>query len=337
MANARFLRLVFAGVVALVGCTDPTEQSDPERTSGATGLELIHTQTGASYEIRELSADRRPYALAEPVPLDDGSPVDQDGIVMFEKDGELFYHPVMLARRGINLAESYRTNGDPQYLERAVAHARKLASMAEFHSGAAYYPYLFDHYLSTAGVTLEAPWYSAMSQGQALTLFHRLQEYGDTDEFDEIIEQTYNSFAVPRSDDGAPWVVTRDPAGRIWLEEYPTPDENYHVLNGHIFATYGLYEHFLATGEGRELLEEAIQTVDDAIGVEFRVRDMPSRYATGYTAYDPNYHSIHIRQLRTLAEITGDLVFRHWMGVLICDSPPTQEYADSECGGRSED
>ena len=315
--------------------TDTTSTAVDQTATGASGLELIHAQTDASYEIRELNLDRRPYALVDPVPLV-VEPVDEDGITLHERDEGRFYHPVQLARRGINLSESYRVTGDERYLESALAHGRKLASIAEIHSGAAFYPYTFDFLVQAPEVTLRAPWYSAMAQGQALTLFHRLQEYTGSDEFETIIDQTYRSFELPRGTEGEPWVITRDVDGRIWLDEYPTPNENYHVLNGHIFATYGLYEHFVVTGEGRELLEEVIQTVDDAIA-EFRIRDAPSRYAIPFDARDPVYHFIHIRQLRTLSEITGERVFRHWMGVLVCDSPPTQAYADNWCDGRTED
>ena len=53
-----------------------------------------------------------------------------------------------------------------------------------------------------------------------------------------------------------------DASGYLWLQEYPASSPDY-TLNGFMFASIGLYDHYRATGDRRalELFKGAATTV----------------------------------------------------------------------------
>ncbi|MCK4794653.1 MAG: hypothetical protein KAV87_63570, partial [Desulfobacteraceae bacterium] len=110
-------------------------------------------------------------------------------------------------------------------------------------------------------------------------------------------------------------VTNTDEEGHIWFEEYivfpPT-----HILNGFIWASWGVYDYFLATGESiaEELFRQAIQTLIANL----------RRYDVGFwSLYEqsgtrlrmlasPFYHQLHIVQLKVLYRLTKEDVFREY-------------------------
>ena len=163
-----------------------------------------------------------------------------------------------------------------------------------------------------------------MAQGQALSLFTRLYTEIEAPRLMDAAEATFASFERFLNDGAKPWTVLVDNEGYLWLEEYPTPDADHHAFNGHNFAVYGLYDYYLLTGDALEELKGAVTTVlryfDD-----YRNPDGPSYYELRFGVTDEKYHAIHIKQLATLASITGDDRFAKMSEILICDLPPDLE------------
>ncbi|MEH1015179.1 D-glucuronyl C5-epimerase family protein [Micromonospora sp. CPCC 206060] len=148
-----------------------------------------------------------------------------------------------------------------------------------------------------------AGWYSGMAQGLAVSTL--LRAYDLTDE---------KSFAD--SADGAIELLLRsvdqggcadyDVTGRPFLEECAKTPAN-HVLNGAIFALFGLIEHQHRRGGTAHV--PAQQRLADELG----------HYDLGYwSRYDrefawpatANYHSLHVSLLTALAKLTGQPVFQ---------------------------
>ena len=67
---------------------------------------------------------------------------------------------------------------------------------------------------------MPAPWYSAMAQGEALSLFSRLWAVTKEPAWRQAAEQTLTSLSLGPAA-GQPWCSHVDEAGHLWLDEYP--------------------------------------------------------------------------------------------------------------------
>lgn len=159
---------------------------------------------------------------------------------------------------------------------------------------------------------LEVPWYSAMAQGQAASLLVRSAVLLDRD--DLYVEAgracrmllDADSPLVSQSDDGPV------------LQEYPT-EQPAHVLNGWVFALWGLHDLAVAEGAPAELRSEAKDAFEaglDALEARLPLYET----SAGWTRYDlyphpirhmasPFYHRLHIAQMEALHGLTGRQAF----------------------------
>lgn len=108
-------------------------------------------------------------------------------------------------------------------------------------------------------------------------------------------------------------VQRRDAKERIVLEEYPTEPPST-VLNGYIYALFGIYEYYKASGDtqARDLLAQCLESLQELL--EDYDAGMWSRYdhpSYGYAGWAPvRCHMLHIHQLRVLYEITRNPEFK---------------------------
>jgi hypothetical protein len=139
---------------------------------------------------------------------------------------------------------------------------------------------------------LAAGWRSAMAQGEAASLLVRLAAARSDDRYAEAARAAVAAFPE------APVAIGSLP------EEYPT-DPPSHVLNGAIFALWGLYDVASRLGD-----EAALRRFH--AGVETLVAALPRWDLGWWTRYDlfphpitnvasPRYHRLHELQLRALA------------------------------------
>jgi len=146
---------------------------------------------------------------------------------------------------------------------------------------------------------LKPPWLSAMAQGQGASLLVRL--YLETG--DKRFAEAGLRALVPLTIESSRGGVAAQLDGRTFPEEYPTSPPSF-VLNGGIFALWGLYD--AAIGLGDSAAEKAFDE-----GVEVLAENI-HRWDTGYwSRYDlyPHtvvnvassvYHLLHTNQLRVL-------------------------------------
>ena len=111
-------------------------------------------------------------------------------------------------------------------------------------------------------------------------------------------------------DDGG--VTFIDARGDWWIEEYIVRPPT-HILNGFMWALWGVYDMFLVTGAPghRRLFERGVETLEKNL----------TTYDTGFwSLYEqsgtrlkmlasPFYHRLHIVQLRVMHRLTGSNVF----------------------------
>src|SRR5262249_926149 len=145
-----------------------------------------------------------------------------------------------------------------------------------------------------------APWYSGLAQGQGISLLLRAHKETGASQYLSCAKRALAAFDVDVRDGG---VYYEDQDGNLWFEEYivfpPT-----HILNGFIWALWGIYDYLLVTGDAhvKELFGRAVKTLRESL----------PRFDTGFwSLYEqsgtklpmiasPFYHALHIVQLRVM-------------------------------------
>jgi heparosan-N-sulfate-glucuronate 5-epimerase len=217
-------------------------------------------------------------------------------------------NPVSIAQLGLGAWQRWRSStAEPAWLSVVEDAADWIAANLETTGGL---PYLFD---MSHTYPLSAPWYSAMAQGEAVSLLVRsATSLRRPDYLDAAV-----SAARPLLDPGSGLVI-ETPEGPV-LQEYPTQPPS-HVLNGWIFALWGLYDIASAprtAGEAIEAAEAAAREFDR--GTRTLTARLPLYETTfGWSRYDlyphrfanvasPFYHRLHVAQLRATAMLRPDL------------------------------
>lgn len=280
------------------------------------------------YTPREAPRKYLPYNRSSPVSKTDTGVHDATGVRMLAIGSKLYNHPVAQAQWGLDNLSSYQLTRDSFYLNRAVLQAQRLVDSHVVSREAWYFPYPFDFLLhGYSDELMQAPWYSAMAQGLALSLFSRL--YGETRNqlWRDSADGTFASFLNPPQQ-GLPWTVQLDGYGYLWLEEYarwPPPDSDF-TFNGLVFALFGLYDYAVLTGDARAVLlwDGALTTARQYSQVGIRAPRWASRYCLAHVVNDPGYHHIHITQLLACSAMTADSVFARIADQLRDDYPPPQ-------------
>jgi hypothetical protein len=275
-----------------------------------------------------------PYSDRPPVNVNDPSiKLDSSGLVIYTRrdTGTRADHPVAYAQYGISALLEYQKTGNQLWLNRAIRQGQQLIAIHTERSGSWWFPYRFPWTYYTR--TLTAPWYSGMAQGEVLSLFVRLAEATNNPVWDNAADHTVTSFTQPHSTT-APWaslVIDH----HLYFEEYAGNQPPLLVLNGHIFALFGLYDYWRHTGSATaaNLVDGAATTVLERILPAVRVVGgvsyycVQADYCQSPLWQNPNYHPIHSWQLDTLARLTGDTRFSDWATLLRSDWAPAPSLA----------
>ncbi len=281
-----------------------------------------HTFRVDSYALREAPEDMLAYNGSTIVPLY-GDRDSSGAFIYRHADGRWYDHPVGQAQYVVNMLRNNRLDPKAEYLDLALANANRLLERAVRHQGALFFPYGFDYALHGRG-TMQAPWYSGMAQGIALSGFIRLWEVTGDAKWMTAARDTFLSFRVARQP-GKPWFAVVD-NGSLWFEEYPwTPYD--HTYNGHNFAIYGLYDYWRVTRD-REAGLLALGGIATSARVSGTVR-VPggiSHYCIAQSCLDrrvrnPAYHLTHIGQFLQLHRYTASETFARLADTFTADNP----------------
>ncbi len=290
---------------------------------------------GATYETSGYvphPVDALPYARTARTVLaldDPRHTIDDSGVRVQPWEGQPdgVFHPVGLAMYALDQLESYRVTGDRAHLDRAVVNAEALlAGASADESGAMWFGYPFEHRLHRDdALAMSPPWFSGMAQGQALSLLVRLHEETGEARWAQAAHATFTSFAGDQTR-GEPHFRLAAANGCLWFEEYVDDDiPPTHVVNGHLYAVFGLYDYAVAFTDppAVELFDAGATTIRESFD-SFRVPGRSSLYcAADYCAHTrwkpPNYHRGVVAQLEILAGMTDDPEFARMATVLRAD------------------
>jgi hypothetical protein len=234
---------------------------------------------------------------------------DASGIPMLDYHGAigLQYNPIAIAQWGLGnfnlFLRSSNSVAHKKYLLAADWLCRELQPNAH---GIHVWNHHFDWEYRT---TLRAPWYSALAQGQGISLLIRAHAETRDKKYLDAANLAFRSFLVSTTRGG---VTFTDADANLWFEEYLV-DPPTHILNGFIWAAWGVYDYAITTGceDARLLFARAVRT----LVANLKKYDLGfwSLYEQSRTRLpmiaSPFYHKLHITQLRVMYRITNEPIF----------------------------
>jgi heparosan-N-sulfate-glucuronate 5-epimerase len=266
------------------------------------------------HETPEENANASPSELGEYYMLfrekaDYAGPYDAAHIPLLDYRGTLGqqYNPIAIAQYGLGNYNLFRRGGNAAQRDKVFLAADWLVGRLEQNpQGLAVWNHQFDWEYRER---LRAPWYSALAQGQAISLLLRAHKESGKSRYIEAARSALACFFQPVSAGG---VTFTDERGDLWFEEYIVSPPT-HILNGFIWAAWGIYDYCLATRDpaAQDLFARAVQTLLHNL----------DRYDLGFwSLYEQSgtwfpmvasafYHRLHIVQLRVMHRLSGEKKF----------------------------
>jgi hypothetical protein len=153
--------------------------------------------------------------------------------------------------------------------------------------------------------------YSAMAQGEGISLLVRSAMAFNEKKYLDAATNALHFLLLDRSLGG----VCVQNSSNLYLYEFTFMPI---VLNGWIFAAWGLLDYYKATGDlqAKEAWNKTVNTIAKSL------KDFDCGYWSKYNIKDritsPFYHNLHIAQLNVLYDLTGNVEFeeyaKRWKG-----------------------
>jgi hypothetical protein len=240
---------------------------------------------------------------------DYAGPFDQSSVPLLDYRGALGrqYNPIAISQYGLGNYNLYVRTQDTHRRTKFLGIADWLVStLIPNSAGVHVWMHNFDWDYRDR---LCAPWYSGLAQGAGISVLLRAYQMTGDQAYFEAARNAFRSFTIDVSEGG---VACHDEQGRLWFEEYIVSPPT-HILNGFMWALWGVYDYFVASGDvrARELFDSAVQTLHG------RLSDFDTGFWSLYEQSgtrlrmiaSPFYHSLHIVQLRVMERLTGDKIF----------------------------
>ena len=232
-------------------------------------------------------------------------PFDDAGIPLLDYQGDIGkqYNPIAIAQYGLARFNRWSHSADDADRAAWLAVARWLSQTLQPNAHGV--PVWFHYFDWPYRQLLKAPWYSGLAQGNGLSLLVRAAQASSDPAFAASAHGAYQSFQRSVSEGG---VLIEDDRGHVWIEEYLV-DPPSHILNGFIWALWGVYDYARWTGlpEAKALWTACLRTL------EARLDDFDTGWWSLYESpagaarmlASRYYHTLHITQLRILHRLSG--------------------------------
>ena len=278
--------------------------------SGASQLTFWHETPQAN---PNATADKLgEYYMKFSEKADYAGPHDDAGIPMLDYRGQigLQYNPIAVAQWGLGNYNQFCRTAQPDSKRKFLLAANWLITHLEQNSLGVW---LWNHHFDWEYRTpLRAPWYSGLAQGQGISLLVRAHAETGDHSFLQAADRAFISLQTPIADGG---VMFTDDRGDPWIEEYIVSPPT-HILNGFLWAAWGVYDFCLATSDSsvRALFDQFTKTL---------IRNLDSYDLGFWSLYEhsgtrlpmvasPFYHRLHVVQLRVMQQLTGNDIFARY-------------------------
>ncbi len=234
-----------------------------------------------------------------------------DGIPLWRNfDEPYFHHPIVIAQYALGIYEHYyQSNFQDEELKNKF-----LRQVNWFKEN--YYEIscgkVWNIYYDIPLYKLKKPWYSALSQGEALSVLTRAYLLTKDDTLINLCEDSILPFTKEVKDGGLVNYFNGIPI----YEEYPSEYRTVAVLNGFMFSLFGLYDFFLLTkndraknlfDQGVESLKKLLPFYDTGYWARYYLFDYPKEYVASFT-----YISLMYEQLKVLYILTDEKIFNEY-------------------------
>jgi|HubBroStandDraft_1064217.scaffolds.fasta_scaffold55192_2 heparosan-N-sulfate-glucuronate 5-epimerase len=248
---------------------------------------------------------------------------DAAGIPMLDYHGTigLQYNPIAIAQWGLANYNRFCETRDDSRWRKTIKAADWLAANLEQN---AHDLWVWNHHFDWEyRDTLKAPWYSGLAQGQGVSLLLRASAHAGDAKYQLAAEKAFVALTRPMSQGGVLFEEeTVGGVNNLWIEEYLV-DPPTHILNGFIWALWGVFDFWLATSDSmaKTIFDHGVETLTRNLDrfdtgywslYELPAREGPTpvRKKTGLRMLaSPFYHQLHIVQLRVMSALTGDARF----------------------------
>ncbi len=237
--------------------------------------------------------------------------MDAQGIPLWKTENtDYFYHPIVISQYALGIYEHlYQTNFQDEILRKKFFNQvewlknncvnKEVGTIWNIH----YDIPLYD---------IKKPWYSALSQGEAVSVLTRAYLINNDESLLILSEEAIKPFFVEVEKEGLLNYFQSIPI----YEEYPSKIRTVGVLNGFMFSLFGLYDLFwIAQSKSAEILfEQGIESLkkllpfyDTGYWARYFLFDYPKKYLASFT-----YISLMYEQLKALYYITGEDIFLNY-------------------------
>jgi heparosan-N-sulfate-glucuronate 5-epimerase len=237
---------------------------------------------------------------------------DAAGVPMLDYRGHVGrqYNPIAIAQWGLGNWNLWRRTRDTGRRARwRLAADWLVAHLQPNAHGIPVWPHEFDWEYRD---TLRAGWYSALAQGQGMSLLCRAHRATGEDRYLDAAHAAFLSLTVETAAGG---VRIREGVDGAWLEE-TVVDPPTHILNGFLWAMWGVRDYAVASAasEAWTLLAQCTRTLG---------RNLPIFDCGFWSLYEqsgtrlpmlasPFYHGLHVNQLAITARLLDEPELADW-------------------------
>lgn len=253
-------------------------------------IDHVNQNIGKNYSLDSIAGyynDLTEKVTKSPIPLD-----SEELPKVVTENGEKVYFPVAIFQYGLGCYDLYIETKKKNYLRRFMLCAdwalEHIDEKGRWNNFFFYKP--------------ETP-YGAMAQGEGVSLLLRAYKETEDSKYLEIAHKAIDFMITPLEEGG----TTKFENGEAYLMEYTFKGM---VLNGAIFAWWGLYDYVMTTkdsGSYKSIMDKTLQSLIRTLP-EFKCK-IWSMYSLDGLIASPFYHNLHIAQMQAMFEITGEDIF----------------------------
>jgi len=239
-------------------------------------------------------------------------PFDKNNIPLLDYKGKIGkqYNPIAISQYGLGHYNLYKQTKHKENLDISIKQADWLVNNLETNKhGVKTWMHHFDWEYRD---TLKSPWYSALAQGNGISLLVRIYIETKDEKYFKVAQQAFESLYILIENGGVLYI---DKDNNSWLEEAIVNPPT-HILNGFLWTIFGIWDYYLLTNEKKVkiLFNRCVETIRN--NLKFFDIGFWSLYEQSGTKMKMLtsffYHSLHIVQLNILYKITNESIFKQY-------------------------